>query len=118
VGFAEILQFVLSGLTVGSIYALIGLGFAVMLNATALLNFAQGQFVMLGGVMAAVLVTRQGWSIAAAVILTVAIVAGINGICEKVFVVGARKADRITKELVTLGVGSLGRRFVQPAVFL
>lgn len=104
-GFSELLQFALSGLTVGSIYALIALGFAVMLNATALLNFAQGQFVMLGGVMAAILATQYGWLVTAAIIVTVAIVAGISGICERVFVVGARRADRITKELITLGVG-------------
>ena len=96
-GSTEILQFALSGLTVGSIYALIALGFAVMLNATSLLNFAQGQFVMLGGMMVAILAARQGWSVPAAILATVAIVAGISGLCERVFVVGARRADRITK---------------------
>ena len=104
-GPAELLQFALSGLTVGSIYALIALGFAVMMNATALLNFAQGQFVMLGGVMAAILTSQHGWPVAASIIFTVAIVAGISGICERVFVVGAWRADRLSKELVTMGVG-------------
>ncbi|MFO1190000.1 MAG: branched-chain amino acid ABC transporter permease [Alphaproteobacteria bacterium] len=104
-GPTEILQFALSGLTTGSIYALIALGFAVMLNATSLLNFAQGQFVMLGGMTVAVLAARLGWPTSAAIVATVAIVAGLNGLCERIFVVGARRADRISKELVTLGVG-------------
>lgn len=45
----QILQYVLSGLTTGSIYALIGFGFAIIYNATGIINFAQGEFVMLGG---------------------------------------------------------------------
>ena len=104
-GLTELLQFGLSGLTLGSIYALIALGFAVMLNATSLLNFAQGQFVMLGGMMVAVLATRNGWPVPAAIAVTIATVALASGLSERVFLVGARKSDRITKELITLGFG-------------
>jgi branched-chain amino acid transport system permease protein len=44
-----ILQFVVSGLTTGSTYALIAIGFSLIHNATGIVNFAQGEFVMLGG---------------------------------------------------------------------
>jgi branched-subunit amino acid ABC-type transport system permease component len=47
-GFAQVLQFVLSGLTAGGIYGLVAL-FTLVFNASGIINFAQGQFVMLGG---------------------------------------------------------------------
>ncbi len=47
--FDLLLQFVFSGLMVGSIYALIALGFTIVYTATEAINFAQGEFVMLGG---------------------------------------------------------------------
>src|SRR3990167_7836234 len=48
---AELLQFVFSGLTVGAIYALVALGFTLIYKASDIINFAQGEFVMLGGMM-------------------------------------------------------------------
>ncbi|MEW6533570.1 MAG: branched-chain amino acid ABC transporter permease [Thermodesulfobacteriota bacterium] len=51
VSFAEILQYVFSGITIGSIYAMVGLGFTMIYNSTSIINFAQGEFVMLGGLI-------------------------------------------------------------------
>jgi branched-chain amino acid transport system permease protein len=48
---SEFLQFAFSGLTVGAIYALVALGFTLIYNASDVLNFAQGEFVMLGGMV-------------------------------------------------------------------
>src|SRR6187402_3117729 len=48
---AELMQFLLSGLTVGAIYALVALGFTLIYNASDVVNFAQGEFVMLGGMV-------------------------------------------------------------------
>ncbi|MCS7150477.1 MAG: branched-chain amino acid ABC transporter permease [Caldimicrobium sp.] len=45
------LQFFFSGLTVGAIYALIALGFNIIYNTTSILNLAQGEFVVLGGLL-------------------------------------------------------------------
>jgi branched-chain amino acid transport system permease protein len=49
--FDQILQYTLSGLSTGAIYALIGIGFSIIYNANGIINFAQGEFVMLGGLM-------------------------------------------------------------------
>ena len=49
--FDQLLQYVLSGLSTGSIYALIGIGFSIIYTATGIINFAQGEFVMLGGLL-------------------------------------------------------------------
>ena len=48
---SQIVQYILSGLSNGAIYALIGFGFAIIYNATGIINFAQGEFVMLGGML-------------------------------------------------------------------
>src|SRR4028118_741423 len=48
---AEFLQFLISGLTVGAVYALVALGFTLIYNASDVVNFAQGEFVMLGGMV-------------------------------------------------------------------
>ncbi|HAT88116.1 MAG TPA: branched-chain amino acid ABC transporter permease, partial [Rhizobiales bacterium] len=48
---AELLQFLFSGLTVGAVYALVALGFTIIYNASDVVNFAQGEFVMLGGMV-------------------------------------------------------------------
>lgn len=44
-------QFLLSGLTSGSIYALVAVGFCIIHNATGRVNFAQGEFVMIGAMI-------------------------------------------------------------------
>jgi len=53
---AQLVQFLLTGLTVGAIYALVALGFAIIYNASHVINFAQGEFVMIGGMAAATFV--------------------------------------------------------------
>ncbi len=56
---ADFLQFVFSGLTVGAVYALVALGFTLIYNASGVINFAQGEFVMLGG-MTTVFLAQAG----------------------------------------------------------
>src|SRR6266568_2803359 len=47
----QLTQYLFSGFATGAIYALIGLGFAIIYNTTGIINFAQGEFVMLGGML-------------------------------------------------------------------
>jgi branched-chain amino acid transport system permease protein len=44
-------QLLFSGVTIGAIYALVALGFVTISRASQIINFAQGEFVMLGGVI-------------------------------------------------------------------
>ena len=73
---ADFLQFCFSGLTVGAVYALVALGFTLIVNASDVINFAQGEFVMLGG-MTAVFLTMAGvpvpWAALIAVLAAVAV---------------------------------------------
>src|SRR5512145_1752117 len=51
----RILQLLVSGLAVGSIYAMVAIGFNLIYSATGIINLAQGEFVMLGGMLAVTL---------------------------------------------------------------
>ena len=52
---SQILQYLFSGITVGGIYAVVAIGFNLIYSTTGILNFAQGEFVMLGGMTAVTL---------------------------------------------------------------
>ena len=49
--FSTLLQFLIGGISVGCIYGLVGIGFSVLYNSSGIINFAQGGFVMLGGML-------------------------------------------------------------------
>ena len=91
---AEFLQFLFSGLTVGATYALAALGFTIVYNASNVINFAQGEFLMLGGMLAVVLLEAgaPAWVALPAAILLVA-AAGVA--VERLAIRPARDAEMI-----------------------
>ncbi len=105
---SALVQYLLSGLTVGSIYALVALGFTIIYNASHVINFAQGEFVMIGG-MSAVSLVALGVPLPVAIVL--AIVAGVlvGVILEKIAVDSARGASVITLIIITIGASILLR---------
>ena len=75
-----VLQYLLSGVTKGSIYAVVAIGFNLIYSATGILNFAQGEFVMLGGMLAVSLAFFVPLPVA--VVGAVAIVAAVGCFLE------------------------------------
>ncbi len=57
---SQVVQYVFAGLTVGAIYALVALGFNIIYNVTEVINFAQGEFGVWGGLVLAVLAESLG----------------------------------------------------------
>ena len=105
-------QFIASGLTAGAIYALVALGFSIIYNASNAINFAQGEFVMIGG-MAAVTLVGSGLPLLAAVPLAV-LAAGLVGLLlEKLAIEPARHADTVTLIIITIGASLLLRGMAQ-----
>ncbi len=100
--FAEFLQFLFSGITVGAIYALVGLGFSIIYNASRIINFAQGEFVMIGG-MATVFLIGAGLPMPLAVGLAVMITIGVGLALEKFAIEPARDASIVTLIIITIG---------------
>jgi branched-chain amino acid transport system permease protein len=109
---SQFLQFVSSGLTVGAIYALAALGFSIIYNASGVINFAQGEFMMLGGMVGAFL-TTAGVPLPLAVLLSVLAVALIGLLVEKLVVEPAGGADVVSLIIITIGVSMILRGIVQ-----
>ncbi len=90
-----LLQYLFSGLTYGAIYAVIALGFNIVYNATGIINFAQGEFVMLGGMITHSLAASIPLPLAIAA--AIAITACVGGLLELIFIrnigLGRRKAS-------------------------
>ncbi len=106
------LQFVASGLTAGAIYALVALGFSIIFNASGAINFAQGEFVMIGGMSAATL-WAAGLPLAAALPLAVAAAVLVALLVEKLAIEPARHAGTVTLIIITIGVSLFLRGLAQ-----
>ena len=99
---AQFMQYLLTGLTVGAIYALVALGFSIIFNASQVINFAQGEFVMIGG-MAAVSLVEAGLPYLLVVPIAIAAAALVGLALEKFAVEPARGASVVTLIIITIG---------------
>jgi branched-chain amino acid transport system permease protein len=83
---ALIAQILVSGLGIGCVYGLIGIGFCVIYNASGIVNFAQGAFVMLGGMITHVLLQRYGLPLLLAAAVATLAVAAVGVAIERLVV--------------------------------
>lgn len=100
---SDALQFLISGLVVGSIYGLIGVGFTCIYNVTGIVNFAQGDFAMVGA-MSAIAIQSAGAPMWLAIILAILITCVVAVIIERSAVQPVR-GDVMRGIIVTIGVG-------------
>ena len=98
----QLAQYLASGLVVGGVYALIGLGFVIVYSVTRIINFAQGEFVALGALLM-VTATSRGLSPRLAFGLTVAAVAGLGALLERVAIHPLRGASPLAVLILTIG---------------
>jgi branched-chain amino acid transport system permease protein len=122
----QFLQYLVSGLTQGSVYALVGLGFTIIYAVTRIINFAQGEFVMIGGMLSFTLACSAGIPLVPALLLSVLIAAAVGAIMYLLAIRTARKASVISLIIITIGAaifirgiaGELwGVDFVRPPFF-
>jgi branched-chain amino acid transport system permease protein len=99
---AELLQFVFSGLTVGAIYALVALGFTLIYKASDIINFAQGEFVMLGG-MTTVFVAHAGVPLPLAALIAIIATTAIGLALHRFAIEPARGATAVALIMITIG---------------
>lgn len=103
--FTQILQYLFSGITLGGIYALIAAGFVVIYNVTGILNFAQGEFVMLGAMITISLVKAKVPLILAIIIaIILAMIVGV--LLERLAIRPAKRASTITLIIITIGAST------------
>ena len=100
-------QYLVAGLTYGTIYAIVGIGFNIIYNTTGIINFAQGEFVMLGGMTAVSLYAflPLPFAILGAVIITMA----VGGLIEMVFIRWLVKPSVLRMIIITIGISILVR---------
>jgi branched-chain amino acid transport system permease protein len=99
---AELLQFAFSGLTVGAIYALVALGFTLIYKASDIINFAQGEFVMLGGMMT-VFVAHAGVPLPLAALVAITATTAIGLALHRFAIEPARGATPVALIMITIG---------------
>ena len=104
----ELLQYVLSGISTGSIYVIVGLGFTLIYVLTRVINFAQGEFVMLGGMLTAVFYD-QGISVPLSLLIAVAMTTVVGLIMQRLVIYPARRSATIILILLTFGFGMVIR---------
>jgi branched-chain amino acid transport system permease protein len=102
-----VLQYLVAGLTYGTIYAVVGVGFNIIYNTTGIINFAQGEFVMLGGMTAVTLhrFVPLPLAIAGAVVLTM--IAG--ALIELTFIRSLVKPSVLRMIVITIGISIVVR---------
>ena len=104
---SQYVQYGLSGVTVGSIYAIVAIGFNIIYNATGIINFAQGEFLIVGAMTAISLYAIM--PLPAAIVLAVVLTMLLGGLIELVFIRPARNASVLRIIVITIGVSILLR---------
>jgi branched-chain amino acid transport system permease protein len=107
------LQLVINGLVVGSIYALVAMGFVIIYKSTSVLNFAQGEFLLLGAYISLVLLTRYHVPFFLTVALTLAFAVVLGLAIERLILRPMIGEPVVSVIMVTLGLSSILRAVVQ-----
>jgi branched-chain amino acid transport system permease protein len=107
------LQLVLNGIVIGSIYALVGLGFVIIYKSSSILNFAQGEFLMLGAYVCVAIFMEARVPFVAAFALTLAFSVLLGVLMERVLLRPMIGEPVISVIMLTLGLASVLRAVVQ-----
>jgi len=107
-----LLQQTLNALQLGSIYALIALGYTMVYGILRMINFAHGDFFMVGAFLCFVVVTFMHLPFAPALLITIIGVSLLGVIVERVAYRPLRKAPRVSAIITALGVGIFLENFI------
>ena len=106
-----ILQLTLNGLAVGSIYGLVALGFVLIYRTTELVNFAQGDLMMLGAFTCYMFVVWYGIGYWAAFALSVVIIGLLGAMLDRVVLRRVIGQPQFAVVMLTIGLGAVFRSF-------
>ncbi|HQL81821.1 MAG TPA: branched-chain amino acid ABC transporter permease [Spirochaetota bacterium] len=105
--FEQILQYIFSGITNGSIYAIVAIGFNIIYNTTGIINFAQGEFLMLGGMTAISLSAFMPLPVA--ILASVVITSFVGALIDFIFIRRLKKPTVLNMVIITIGLSILIR---------
>lgn len=106
---SQLIQYLFTGLTVGSIYALVALGFTMIYNATGIINLAQGEFVMMGGLIMVFFTMILKIPLLLGFFLSILLVTLLGVLFERLAIHPLKNASLITLIIITLAGSILFR---------
>ena len=109
----QIAQYIITGLSVGAIYAIVAMGFNIIHNATGIVNFAQCEFISLGGMFMYTLVVLCRIPIAVAFVISMGGVTLIGALMERGPIRYARSKEVIVLIFLTIGLSGTLRGTAQ-----
>lgn len=101
---SQLFQYIITGVTIGSVYGLVALGFNIIYNSTEIINLAQGDFVMLGGMSSIFFLTVLHLPLAISVILAVLFAFIVGALLERIAIWPLKNANQVTLILITLAI--------------
>ncbi len=104
---SQLLQYLITGITVGSIYAMVAIGFNIIYNVTEIINFAQGEFVMLGGLIMVSLQISAGIPVLLAFPLSIVVVTLVGMLLDRLAIRPIRKPSVLTLIIATIAASIL-----------
>ena len=109
----QFFQILITGLVLGSIYSLAALGFSIVYSATKVTNFANGEFVMMGGLVSASLILSAHWPVWLAVLAACFLVALLGVLMDWLGLQHARRKTVLSYAMITIGLGISYRGLMQ-----
>jgi branched-chain amino acid transport system permease protein len=99
---SQLFQYLITGLTVGSVYAMVAVGFNIIYNVTEIINFAQGEFVMLGGLIMVFFHVAVGLPLILAFPATVILVTLVGMLLDQLAIRPIRQPSVLTLIIATI----------------
>lgn len=106
------LQLTVSGLSNGMVYALVAVGFVIIYKASDVINFAQGEFLLLGGYLAFAFIVQFGMPWSLGVVATLITAVGVGLLVERLVLRPLIGEPIISMIMVTIGLSSVLKALV------
>jgi len=103
----QLFQYLITGITVGSVYAMVAVGFNIIYNVTEIINFAQGEFVMLGGLIMVFFHVAMGLPLIIAFPATVILVTLVGILLDRLAIRPIRRPSVLTLIIATIAASIL-----------
>ena len=98
------LSYLINGISLGSVYAIIALGYTMVYGIAKMLNFAHGDVIMVGCDIVFMTMSGQGWGAVPAVVLSIIVCTVLGIVIEKIAYKPLRKAAPLAVLITAIGV--------------
>jgi branched-chain amino acid transport system permease protein len=99
---SQLLQYAVTGVTIGSVYAMVAIGFNIIYNVTEIINLAQGEFVMLGGLVMVFFHVTVGLPIIIAFVVTIVVVTFVGMLLDRLAIRPIKQPTVLTMIIATI----------------